>query len=53
MTTNGTETLDQKRYKTNDGCTFNYYTNALEYLISESQKTSTVTAIMEFQEYYY
>ena len=51
MTSNGTE--NQTTYKTNDGEVFNSSTKALQYMLEESEKTSTVTAIMEFQEYYY
>ena len=57
MTSNGTETLDQKRYKTSDGMVFNEYTNAFVHQTEENQRTTaggSVTVINEsFHEYYY
>ena len=51
MTTNGNEY--ETKYRTNDGEVFNTFTQAMEHVIDESNKTSTCTSLTEFKEYYY
>ena len=52
MTSNGNE--GDKKYMTDDGYVFNSYTQALQYVLSEANKTSSCTGgIIEFNEYYY
>ena len=53
MTSNGNDIFLTTEYHTNDGSVFNSYADALAYLLQESNKTSTVTTIEEFNEFYY
>ena len=57
MTTNGTETSNQTKYKTTDGLVFNEYINAFVHQAEENKRTTagcSVTVVDEkFKEYYY